>query len=180
MNNETIFNDEFINYLGEGNPLEGVELTPEDKEALDKLSGAKYAQEKKELEELREQVAVNELTGLLKWRAELAKKQVEHDLNEAGRHKDEVWLGILDVDVLKYLNDTYGYSKTDEVLKGLADTLNSSLRKSDSCFQFGVDEFPVLLVGARSEDLQEIIERIILSARQTPPLQQAPPLEVLN
>ncbi len=160
MSHESIFDDSFVNYLGEGNPLEEVELSPEDKEALDRLSGAKYAREKKELEELREKVAVSELTGLLKWRSELAQKQIDRDLSDAGRHRDEVWLGIVDVDVLKFLNDTYGYSKTDLVLIGLAETLDGSLRKSDSCFQFGVDEFPVLLVGTGREDLGEILERV--------------------
>ncbi|OGC45461.1 hypothetical protein A2V49_03430 [candidate division WWE3 bacterium RBG_19FT_COMBO_34_6] len=170
----SIFNadvyDDLIN-SGSGNPFEGVNLSPSDKEILEKLSGEKDKKMQQELEELRGLVGINETTGLLYWKSSIAQRQIEADFAEAGRRNEEIYMMLFDVDVLKYLNDTYDYFKSDEVLKvipvalkevlqALKDSIEASLRRSDSVYSFGVDEFASYLYGAKKESIPEILQRV--------------------
>ncbi|OGC69303.1 hypothetical protein A2415_02915 [candidate division WWE3 bacterium RIFOXYC1_FULL_39_7] len=164
---ESILYDPYDFAASESNPFEGVTLTEKEKERLEELSGAARIREKQELEDarseikkLKESIAISDLTHLLYWRSEMAQQMVERYIDEAGRHESEVWLGMFDIDILKHLNDTYGYNKADEVLKTFGNALDSSLRSSDTCYQFGVDEFPILLVGIDREHLEQVTERI--------------------
>src|SRR4030066_839146 len=127
----SIFNadvyDDLIN-SGSGNPFEGVNLSPSDKEILEKLSGEKDKKMQQELEELRGLVGINETTGLLYWKSSIAQRQIEADFAEAGRRNEEIYMMLFDVDVLKYLNDTYDYFKSDEVLKVIPVALKEVLQ----------------------------------------------------
>lgn len=51
----------------------------------------------------------------------------------------------IDVDNMKYINDQYGQPRGDDVLRHIATSMLNSIRKSDSCFRTGGDEFMVLL-----------------------------------
>ncbi|MGR5153402.1 sensor domain-containing diguanylate cyclase [Photobacterium swingsii] len=52
---------------------------------------------------------------------------------------------IFDVDHFKYINDTFGHSEGDRVLKQVAGIANSCLRDSDEFIRWGGDEFIILL-----------------------------------
>jgi len=54
---------------------------------------------------------------------------------------------FLDIDNFKYINDSYGYSAGDEVVKYLAGILQKRLRESDIIARVGGDEFAALLFG---------------------------------
>ena len=51
----------------------------------------------------------------------------------------------IDVDNLKYINDQYGLKNADNVIRHIATSMLTSIRKSDQCFRTGGDEFVVLL-----------------------------------
>lgn len=55
---------------------------------------------------------------------------------------------LLDLDGFKWVNDTYGHSAGDEVLKNLSDHLRATLRDSDTTARMGGDEF--LIVARRA------------------------------
>ncbi len=55
------------------------------------------------------------------------------------------WLGVLDVDHFKQVNDRYGHLAGDEVLILLANMMHLSFRTQDKLFRFGGEEFIVLL-----------------------------------
>ena len=59
----------------------------------------------------------------------------------------EVSVGFLDMDDLKYINDTYGHKEGDFALKSIADAISSSCSSLDICARYGGDEFVVLGVG---------------------------------
>lgn len=68
---------------------------------------------------------------------------------------------MFDIDKFKYINDTFGHIIGDEVLKYVAQTIQSSLRTCDSIGRFGGDEFIVILQNIQNKkDLISLAGRI--------------------
>ncbi len=67
---------------------------------------------------------------------------------------------MADVDGLKTVNDTYGHTAGDELLRQTADELKNAFRGQDVVARIGGDEFGILLPGADSEVAQKSLERI--------------------
>lgn len=69
----------------------------------------------------------------------------EQQLKYAARYDKPVSLIVFDVDKFKVINDTYGHSVGDNVLREIAICVRKKLRKSDVFGRFGGDEFVLLL-----------------------------------
>jgi diguanylate cyclase (GGDEF)-like protein len=67
---------------------------------------------------------------------------------------------MADLNGLKLINDTYGHSTGDEMLKRTAAILKEVCRKEDILARYGGDEFVVYLPCTREEDTQVISRRI--------------------
>lgn len=68
---------------------------------------------------------------------------------------------FLDIDNMKSINDTYGHTTGDLVLKNAADTLQNCIRTDmDWIARFGGDEFIICLNNIGSEEADHIAERI--------------------
>jgi diguanylate cyclase (GGDEF)-like protein len=76
------------------------------------------------------------------------------------RRGTPVLLLVLDVLHLKDINDRFGYSVGDDVLRTVADTLLGSSRTTDVVTRYGGDEFTLLLVEASAKDADVIINRV--------------------
>jgi diguanylate cyclase (GGDEF)-like protein len=80
------------------------------------------------------------------------------------KHQDEggtLAVMVLDLDRFKLINDTYGHSFGDELLKVVAPRLRSSTRASDLVVRLGGDEFGVLVHDSAVElDVGAIAERL--------------------
>ena len=59
--------------------------------------------------------------------------------------REDLCVLMIDVDNFKPLNDTLGHAAGDEMLKGIAEIVRSSIREHDSAYRIGGDEFVVLL-----------------------------------
>ena len=97
-------------------------------------------------------------TGLLNaatWEHEAAAETIR-----AVRTKSPLAIAILDIDKFKVVNDTYGHLVGDQVLKEIANTLNSMLRDYDVAGRFGGEEFSLLLPQTRAVDAFRIAERV--------------------
>jgi diguanylate cyclase (GGDEF)-like protein len=97
-------------------------------------------------------------TGLLNaatWEREAATEVIR-----AVRTKSPLAIAILDIDRFKVINDTYGHLAGDQVLKEIANTLNSMLREYDLAGRFGGEEFSLLLPQTRAVDAFRIAERV--------------------
>lgn len=71
-----------------------------------------------------------------------------------------VWLGVLDIDHFKRVNDTYGHLIGDEVLLLLSRLMRSSFRYHDHLYRFGGEEFVVLMRCADGRDAAGAFERL--------------------
>ena len=71
-------------------------------------------------------------------------------------------LGVLfvDLDNLKYVNDTFGHLVGDEALRALADAIRSSVRESDIVARVGGDEFVALLTDIQPSSAELITKRV--------------------
>ena len=52
---------------------------------------------------------------------------------------------VLDCDDFKRINDGFGHLEGDKVLRSLSDAIQHSLRRSDSAFRYGGEEFVIIL-----------------------------------
>lgn len=68
-----------------------------------------------------------------------------------------VWL---DVDNFKQVNDQYGHKAGDDILRKTAILIQQSCRDTDFAFRVGGDEFLLVFINLRQEDLKKNIARI--------------------
>lgn len=75
-------------------------------------------------------------------------------------HPVPLALMILDVDVFKGINDTYGHEAGDDVLRQVARLLTHSFRPSDYVIRLGGDEFAVIVMDIQRENQHVLDEKI--------------------
>lgn len=69
-------------------------------------------------------------------------------------------LFMVDIDHFKQVNDTYGHTIGDEVLKMVSSTLTSAIRPLDAAVRWGGEEFILLCANVPEGKLAELAERI--------------------
>lgn len=72
----------------------------------------------------------------------------------------EVAIGLLDLDYLKFINDTRGHQAGDALLQSTGRAIKSVLRANDSVARLGGDEFAVLLFDVTPDVMHELRERL--------------------
>lgn len=85
---------------------------------------------------------------------------LEREFGIARRLQWPLSLVVIDIDWFKRINDTYGHSMGDVVLRKVADAVRSCLRTTDQCFRYGGEEFVVVLSKTDAQQASEISERI--------------------
>jgi len=73
------------------------------------------------------------------------------------------WLGIVDIDFFKRVNDSFGHLIGDEVLLLLSRLMRATFRHHDLLFRFGGEEFVVLMRCAGAADAHAALERLRLA-----------------
>jgi diguanylate cyclase (GGDEF)-like protein len=69
------------------------------------------------------------------------------------------WLGVVDIDHFKNVNDRFGHLIGDEVLLLLSRIMRGAFRFSDQLYRFGGEEFVVLLLCSDEGDAAAAFER---------------------
>jgi diguanylate cyclase len=77
---------------------------------------------------------------------------LEQEMSRWSRYGTSFSYAILDIDFFKKINDTCGHNAGDEALKLVARMLMSEIRKADSVFRIGGEEF-VLIMPATPVDM---------------------------
>jgi diguanylate cyclase (GGDEF)-like protein/PAS domain S-box-containing protein len=118
------------------------------------ISRSEIQRKNKELEFL---ATHDPLTNCLNRRAFF--ERLKSDFSSARRYSHEISCIMLDIDYFKSVNDTYGHSAGDEVLKGISKTLKSTKRDSDTVGRYGGEEFCVILPHTDINGAIETAER---------------------
>ena len=67
---------------------------------------------------------------------------------------------FIDLDHFKSINDTYGHAVGDDVLRAVAQTLQSAVRRSDIVGRIGGEEFSVFLPNTHVQGAQQLAETL--------------------
>jgi diguanylate cyclase (GGDEF)-like protein/PAS domain S-box-containing protein len=109
------------------------------------------------VEELQKKVFLDPLTDLAN------RRYVEMNLhikeNERCRYGWQFGVIMMDIDLFKAVNDSYGHDVGDEALKMIARTLIYSSRSTDLVGRWGGEEFIAVIANANDQKLHEIAER---------------------
>ena len=98
------------------------------------------------------------LSSLIRQSAQPQRQQQERRHSE-GDDNQANFLGIIDIDFFKRVNDDFGHLFGDEVLLWLAQHMRQCFRNEDALFRYGGEEFAVLLSGLTHEQAHEAFER---------------------
>ncbi len=104
------------------------------------------------------QARTDVLTGLLNRRAVF--ERLEEERSRALREETPFFVGILDIDHFKQVNDTYGHAAGDEVLRGVAAAASSVLRQYDLLGRVGGEEFLVMVSRTQGLAGRTLLARI--------------------
>lgn len=86
-------------------------------------------------------------------------EQLDTEIARALRHGRPLSLCIIDVDLFKPVNDTYGHIAGDGVLKQMSAILRSQVRREDVAARIGGEEFAVLLPETDLDGAREFAEQ---------------------
>ena len=84
----------------------------------------------------------------------------QHQFQECIRLKKPVMLMFLDMDGLKYINDTFGHKAGDNAICCMADVLIQACSSQEVCCRFGGDEFIVFAADYSEIQAQALADKI--------------------
>ena len=73
---------------------------------------------------------------------------------------------MADIDNFKHVNDTFGHSAGDIILREVADTIQAKCRQLDVVGRYGGEEFIVMVSSAKAQDAANIAEKIRLAVEE--------------
>ena len=121
-----------------------------------RVQAAKIAEQHNK--ELRQQALTDQLTSLYNRRA--FEMYANHEDSMYQRSRKTYSLAILDIDLFKKINDTYGHNTGDTVLQAVAKCITSSSRDDDIVARWGGEEFVILFHATGKEVAMQILQRI--------------------
>ena len=90
------------------------------------------------------------------------KQRLEQEVAKSARYGQQTSLVLLDIDFFKRVNDTYGHTTGDIVLKTLAKIVSETCRNTDVVARYGGEEVGVILTHTGVAGAQEFAERLRL------------------
>lgn len=139
-----------------------VELIPHIEEGIVKgfITLVLDITERKEMEErFKELSETDPLTGV-KNRRYFTGRIIE-EFERAKRYGSNFAVLIIDIDLFKKLNDTYGHDVGDKVLKEMTQKVSLIMRKSDILCRMGGDEFILILTETNFSQAQLFKKRLL-------------------
>ena len=137
---------ENVSLLDEGTDSESIEGTLVD------ITERKHAEDA-----LRDAATRDGLTGLYN-RRELD-RMLDAEVERAGRYARPLAVVLMDLDLFKRVNDEHGHLVGDQVLRWVAEQLESQLRATDRAARFGGEEFVMLLPETSPAEALAVAER---------------------
>ena len=107
---------------------------------------------------LRNKAIIDGLTGLFNHRYLSEKMDEERDRCE--KNTCQLSVIILDIDLFKKVNDTYGHLTGDEIIKSIAKIIKVNIRSSDIAGRYGGEEFLIILPETDLNSAYTLAEKI--------------------
>ncbi len=85
---------------------------------------------------------------------------LEQEFKRHKRYSDTASLLMMDLDHFKSINDNYGHTVGDDVLRAVANVLSTSIRETDLAGRYGGEEFGIIMAGTSLEGGLSLAERI--------------------
>jgi len=87
-------------------------------------------------------------------------KQLDSEIDRSRRYNHPITLMFMDIDHFKRYNDTYGHLEGDKVLSRFGEVIKSCLRKMDTAYRYGGEEFTVMLPETSRGEVMTVAKRI--------------------
>jgi two-component system cell cycle response regulator len=87
-------------------------------------------------------------------------KQLDSEVDRSKRYNHPLSLLFMDIDYFKRYNDAYGHIEGDKVLAGIGKVIKSCLRKMDTAYRYGGEEFTVILPETSRRKVMTVAKRI--------------------
>ena len=87
-------------------------------------------------------------------------RQAEKEFERYKRYGSVFSITMIDIDHFKKVNDTYGHSEGDFVLREVTRIINDNLRKTDVFARWGGEEFIVMMPETRSDGAYSAAEKL--------------------
>jgi len=86
--------------------------------------------------------------------------RIAEELERYKRSGNIFSIAFIDMDHYKNINDQYGHQTGDHVLKELVSYISTNIRKCDSIYRYGGEEFVILMPDTTEEQAYMVIERL--------------------
>jgi two-component system, cell cycle response regulator len=86
--------------------------------------------------------------------------QIELEIDRSNRYGHPLSLLLLDIDHFKNYNDTYGHLEGNKILNQIGRMIRFCLRKMDSAYRYGGEEFTVILPETSGSEAEVVAQRI--------------------
>jgi len=93
-------------------------------------------------------------------------QQLEMEIKRSERKKTQLALLMVDIDLFKQLNDTYGHHAGDQVLRDLASILMKDMREVDTVARYGGEEFVLILPETSEPGAMLVAQRLRRAVEQ--------------
>ncbi len=110
-------------------------------------------------ERLKRAANTDALTGLHNYR--YFYDRLEEEIARAERHQAPLAVAFFDLDRLKTVNDTYGHTAGNEVLRTLGERISTHVRTEDVPARYGGDEFAIVMPETPREEAEKVVERLM-------------------
>lgn len=111
---------------------------------------------KKKEEELNRHASLDMLTGIMNRRRgiELLQELVESPSSQ------DFTLCFVDINDLKTVNDKYGHTIGDEMIKLISTAITDNIEEADIFFRFGGDEFVIVFMQKNADEARSVLDTI--------------------
>jgi diguanylate cyclase (GGDEF)-like protein len=92
---------------------------------------------------------------------------LQEEVIRSNRYNTALSISILDLDHFKNVNDTYGHTTGDEVLRTVAARLREQIRHPDTIGRYGGEEFLIVLPNSQIQAAAEQATRLCQQIRKT-------------
>ena len=93
-------------------------------------------------------------------------QMLQAEIGRSERYGRPLSLILLDIDDFKHFNDTFGHMEGDRVLERIGATITRCVRRTDSAFRYGGEEFTVIMPETAGDHAATVAERIRAEFRE--------------